>query len=142
MFSGSVEIAMDSKGRVIVPLSYRELFGEQLIACAGPEKCLYLYTQDDFKEVSEQMMAIPDSNNPKLRMAKRRFFSLTFPCDIDKQGRILVPKKLRDYANLEADVTYVGNGMRLELWDRAALEEADDPNMSMQDVYDSFEIRM
>ena len=141
MFVGSAEISMDNKGRVIVPLNYREQFGEQIVVSTGPEKCLYLYTMESWQGVAEQLMALPDSNNPKLRAAKRFLFGNTFYCDIDKQGRILIPKKQREYAQMETEVVYVGAGKRIELWSKSNYE-APEEEMDMAEAFATFEISM
>lgn len=137
-FVGRHSISMDSKGRVIVPQEYREVFGERVVVSNAPDVCLYLYTESAWQDVSEKIMAIPDMNKPKVRAAKRFLFGNTFYCDIDKQGRILIPKQQREYAGLESSVTFIGAGKRIELWNQPKdIEPEKDVNMS--EVFEDLE---
>lgn len=116
MFVGSYSISMDNKGRVIVPLEYREQFGDKVVCTNGPDECLQLYTMESFQKLADKIMALPDMKSPQIRELKRFLFANTNYCDIDKQGRILIPKAQREYAKLKSSVKFIAMGTKIELW--------------------------
>ncbi|MFA6809117.1 MAG: division/cell wall cluster transcriptional repressor MraZ [Eubacteriales bacterium] len=116
MFMGEYLHTIDNKGRLIVPSRLREALGEKFIVTKGLDNCLFVYPLDEWKNFEDKLRKLPVSQ-PKAREFVRFFFSGAAECELDKQGRILLPVNLRDYACLEKDVVIVGVMSRIEIWD-------------------------
>lgn len=106
---------IDGKGRLIVPAKFREALGERFIATKGLDHCLFVYPLDEWKILEEKLRALPFTQ-PDARAFVRFFFSGATECELDKQGRILLPANLREYAQLDKDVVLVGVSSRVEIW--------------------------
>ena len=121
MLIGEYEHSIDAKGRIIFPVRLREDFGEKFIVTKGLEKCLYVYSVEEWQRLEDKIRALPMVKG----MALQKF--LVAPASLmetDKQGRIVLPAKLREYAGLEKDVTVVGATVRAEIWDTDNWNEA------------------
>jgi MraZ protein len=118
MFMGEFLHTVDSKGRIIIPAKFRETLGDKFIITKGLDNCLFLYPYDEWRVFQEKLKKIPVSQ-PKARAFVRFFFSGAAECEFDKQGRILLPANLREYAALTKDVVVVGVMNRIEIWDHA-----------------------
>ncbi len=108
--------SIDAKGRLIIPARFREELDSEARITVGLDHCLFLFRGDYWKELSGKLNAIPISNRDGRKFA-RFLLSNAAPCELDKQGRILVPPFLRKYAGLEKDVILAGVGNRIEIWD-------------------------
>lgn len=117
MFMGEYSHSIDPKGRLIVPAKFREQLGEEFVVTAGLDGCLTIYASSDWKAFEEKIQALP-LTNPSARKFSRFFLASACQCELDKQGRILLPQKLREMASLEKDVVLAGVGNRVEIWDR------------------------
>jgi len=115
MFLGEYQHSLDSKGRIIVPSKFREELGARFIATKGLDNCLFLYPMDEWKMIEEKLRALPFTR-ADVRSFARFFFSGASELEIDKQGRILLPPNLRDYAGIEKDLIIIGVGARVEIW--------------------------
>ena len=122
MFMGEYLHIIDGKGRVIIPAKFREALGERFIATKGLDHCLFVYPQDEWQVLEQKLKALPFTQ-PDVRAFVRFFFSGATECEVDKQGRILLPANLRDYAQLEKDVVLVGVSTRVEIWSQALWAE-------------------
>ena len=122
---------IDAKGRVIMPAQFRELLGEHFQISKGVDSCLSVYPKDVWKEFEQKLTAIPDVSDPEVRRAKRILIGGSQDCEMDKQGRFLVPPSLRTYANLQKDIVLIGIGTRIEIWDLDRYQE-----MNSQDNLD------
>ena len=111
---GEYQHNIDSKGRVIVPVKFREDLGECFYVTKGLDGCLFVLSGEGWKGLQEKIQSMPLS---KSRGLQRFFFSGTTDVETDKQGRILIPQPLRDHAGLTKDVTFVGVSSRVEIWD-------------------------
>ncbi len=120
MFMGQYEHTIDAKGRTIVPVKYREGLGDEFVVTWGADGCLYLYPQEEWKQFVEKLLQLPSNQNT--RKIQRQFLSMAMEVSLDKQGRILVPAKLRGSANLEKDLVFIGMMNRVEVWDKATLD--------------------
>ena len=109
---------IDGKGRLIVPARFREALGERFIATKGLDHCLFVYPLDEWKVLEEKLRALPFTQ-PEARAFVRFFFSGATECELDKQGRILLPANLREYAQLDKDAVLVGVSSRVEIWSQA-----------------------
>lgn len=115
MFLGEYQHTLDSKGRLIVPAKFREGLGETFIVTRGLDHCLFVYPMDEWKSLEEKLRTLP-LTKADARSFVRFFFSGATECETDKQGRIMIPQNLREYAQMEKDVVIVGVSTRVELW--------------------------
>ena len=134
MFMGEYNHTIDPKGRVIIPAKFRENLGSQFVITKGLDGCLYGYPYDTWEEVGKNFQESMKANK-EARKFSRFFFASASSCDIDKQGRILIPANLRDYAGLKKDVVLAGNLTHIEIWDRDKWD-ADNTFEDMDDVAD------
>ncbi|MDD5923231.1 MAG: division/cell wall cluster transcriptional repressor MraZ [Clostridia bacterium] len=111
---GSYQHNIDSKGRVIIPAKYREELGETFYITCGTDGCLFVLPQSQWIAIEEKIASMPISQAAAFQ---RAFYSSACEALPDKQGRVLIPQNLRDYAGLDKDVTIAGAGTRLEIWD-------------------------
>lgn len=131
MFMGEYNHTIDPKNRVIVPAKFREELGENFVVSAGLDGCLYLTPKAEFDDFAQRISEIPDML--KARNMRRFFLRNASTCEIDKQGRILIPQNLREQAGLEKDVVLIGTGKKIEIWSKEKLDaiSCDD---SMEDI--------
>ncbi|HHV32305.1 division/cell wall cluster transcriptional repressor MraZ [Caproiciproducens sp. LBM24188] len=120
MLIGEYQHNIDPKGRVIIPSKFREDLGECFYVTKGLDGCLFVLSPEEWARLQEKIKAMPIS---KSRGLQRFFFSGAAEVEPDKQGRILLPQTLRDYAGLTRDVTVIGASTRAEIWDSARWEE-------------------
>ncbi|MEA5048844.1 MAG: division/cell wall cluster transcriptional repressor MraZ [Eubacteriales bacterium] len=120
MLIGSFEHMLDAKGRVFIPAKWRETLGDTLIVTLGlldteREACLSGMSVSEWERFSEKLSALPVSDVAG-QAIRRRLYSMAAACEVDKQGRILIPAQLRDLAGLTKDATLIGVGERIEIW--------------------------
>ncbi len=115
MFIGEYQHTLDAKGRIFVPAKFRDELGEKFIVTIGLDRCLFVFPEETFNIYKEKLDAISLANKDA-RNFTRFFFAGAAECELDKQGRIMLPQKLRVYASLEKDVTVVGVSGRVEIW--------------------------
>ncbi|WP_434309330.1 division/cell wall cluster transcriptional repressor MraZ [Hominifimenecus sp. rT4P-3] len=123
MFMGEYSHTIDAKGRLIIPSRFRDELGDTFVVTKGLDGCLFAYTNEEWKHFEEKLQAIPVSNQKGRRFA-RYFLAGATLCEVDKQGRILIPANLRAAAGLEKDVVLAGVGDRVEIWDKNNWAEA------------------
>lgn len=116
MFLGEFTHKLDSKNRIMIPSEFRDDLTEEFFITKGPENSLVIYTKDEFDKQSVRLDNLINENK-KNRAIKRLFFSSTIKTILDKQGRVLLNKNLRDYANIESEAMIIGNNTTIELWD-------------------------
>lgn len=131
MFMGEFNHSIDPKNRVIVPAKFRDELGESFVLTAGLDGCLYLCPTKDWEAFVEKLAQLPFTK--ETREFQRHFTQNAAECEIDKQGRILIPSNLKTLAGLDKDVVFVGVIGKVELWSKERLE-ADSPNESMEDI--------
>jgi MraZ protein len=119
VFLGTHAPRLDEKGRLILPAKYREELAGGVVITKGQERCLYVFTQEEFARITEEMR---NSETPAPRANSRVFFASASDELPDKQGRITVPPALRTYAGLQRDCVVIGANTRLEIWDAQAWE--------------------
>ena len=115
-FIGQYAHSIDAKGRLIIPAKFREELDDEARLTVGLDHCLFIFRGEDWKTLVQKLNAIPISNRNGRKFA-RFLMSNALPCELDKQGRIVVPGVLRKYAGLEKDVILAGVGSRIEIWD-------------------------
>ena len=123
MFYGEHEHTIDKKGRLIIPSKFREAFKEydveKFYITRGLDKCLFMFTENEWKTQESKFRSIPFTKS-EARKFNRMYFAGASQIECDKQGRILIPKYLKDYAAIKRDVMIVGVSSRIEIWSREA----------------------
>jgi len=123
MFRGSFEHSVDSKGRVSVPARFRDILAERyegkLVLTMDYDKCVMAYPLEEWERVEEKIKAAPQSQK-EVKDYMRYVFSNAAECELDKQGRILIPPSLREGARISKAVMVVGMLNKMEIWDKAA----------------------
>jgi MraZ protein len=115
MFRGEFQHTLDDKGRVIIPARLREGLGENSIVTRGLDRCLFLYPLAEWTRLEQRLKKLPFTKSDA-RAFNRMFFSGAAEVEADRQGRILIPQNLRDYAGIEKDVMIIGVSNRVEVW--------------------------
>lgn len=115
-FSGEYQHSVDVKGRMIVPSKFRETLGDSFMVTRGLDNCLFVYPKEAWEAFTQKLKQLPISNT-NARQFVRFFLSGAVECELDKQGRILIPQNLRAYAKISKDVSVIGVGERAEIWD-------------------------
>ncbi len=121
MFLGTYEPRLDDKGRLILPAKFREQLAQGLVITQGQDRCLYVFPQPEFEKLLADLATTPSAGR-QVRDYIRMFASSASDSVPDKQGRITINQKLRDYAGLDKDLAVVGVGTRAEIWDKKAWE--------------------
>lgn len=117
-FVGEYTRQLDDRGRFILPAKIREkLSGIVYITKAPLEKCLNLYTEEEWESISEKVASLPGSIDTNVSKFTRKLFSRALTCELDKQGRIPLTPKLIEAAGLKKDIVLVGANSKLEIWD-------------------------
>ena len=122
MFMGEYNHTVDAKGRLIVPSKFREQLGDEFVITKGLDNCLFVYDNSEWAALEEKLRALPITNTAG-RKFSRFLLGSAATCEVDKQGRILLPPVLREYANLTKDVVLVGVLSRVEIWDKDRWQE-------------------
>lgn len=112
---GEYEHSIDSKGRAVVPSKFRDELDESFIITKGIDKCLFIYTQNDWKNFEEKVKKLPMAD-PNVRRFIRYMFSGACECSLDNQGRINIPLNLRKHAEIIKDIVSIGAAGRIEIW--------------------------
>ena len=129
---GEYEHSLDAKGRLILPSKIREDMGEKFIITKGLDKCLFGFSQTEWANFEEKLKTLPLTNK-NARDFVRFFLSGATECEIDKQGRFLIPNNLRVAAQLEKEAVIIGVGTRLEIWNKQNWEKCDE-NISVDEI--------
>lgn len=119
MFLGTFSPKLDDKGRVILPAKFREALGDGLVVTRGQERCLYVFSEQEFGDLHERVRQAPITSKQS-RDFLRVFLSGAHAEVPDKQHRITIPVPLRDYAGLDRDLVVIGAGSRAEIWNADA----------------------
>jgi MraZ protein len=119
MFRGRFDHTIDDKGRVSLPVKFREILRKfnDTIVITTFDGCLYVYPHDEWIKFEEKIYDLP-SGSRQMRDFQRGLLAHATECTVDKQGRILVPNSLRPIANLIKDVVIAGRIKHFEIWDR------------------------
>lgn len=121
MFYGEHDHTIDRKGRLIIPSRFREVmkehYTERLIATRGLDHCLFLFPEDEWRTQESRFRSLSFTKQ-EARRFNRFFFSGAAELNCDRQGRILIPPYLKEYAGIKRDVIVVGVSNRIEVWDK------------------------
>lgn len=118
MFLGEFLHSVDAKGRVAIPARFRSKIERGAVLTRGVDACLYIYPMEVWEQKARELDAA-NINPRQRRMIERRFFGMAFELELDAQGRIVVPVKLRQYAGLNGEAVVVGARERFEIWSSA-----------------------
>ena len=110
--TGTYEHSIDAKGRLFIPAKLREELGVTFYLAMGVDECLAIYPQETWNRFTEKFASLPMSQSA----AMRPLFANASKCELDSQGRIVIPQKLRKYAGLEKDADIIGFNDRAEIW--------------------------
>lgn len=124
MFMGEYNHTIDTKGRIIIPSKFRETLGDEFVVTQGLDGCLFVYPNDEWMNFVTQLKNLPGSK--EARQLQRYFMAGAAACEVDKQGRILIPNKLREQAGLEKDIVFVGVLSKIEIWSKEKWESNND----------------
>lgn len=122
MFMSEYNHTVDAKGRLIIPSKFREILGEEFVVSKGMDGCLFVYANNDWNAFEQKLTSLPLINKEARKFA-RFFLAGAAQVEVDKQGRILLPASLREFAGLDKDVVLVGVGSRIEIWSREKWED-------------------
>lgn len=126
MFYGEYEHTIDKKGRIIVPSKFRDFLKEydikKIFVTRGLDKCLFLFTEDEWKAQETKFKSIPFTKSES-RKFNRLYFSGAAQVECDAQGRILLPKYLKDFAEIRRDIMFIGVSNRMEVWSKEVWQE-------------------
>ena len=117
---GTFNQSMDIKGRMSFPAKLREIIGERFVVTRGFDGCLFVYSLEAFEKKAEKIQALPMT---KGRQIQRFFMSWASEVEADKQGRILIPQNLREFAGLDKEIVVTGAADRAEIWDKEKWDE-------------------
>lgn len=110
--TGTYEHSIDAKGRLFIPAKLREELGVTFYLAMGVDECLAIYPQETWNRFTEKFASLPMSQSA----AMRPLFANASKCELDSQGLIVIPQKLRKYAGLEKDAVIIGVNDRAEIW--------------------------
>lgn len=122
MFRGEYFHTIDAKGRIMIPVKVRENLGEDFVVTKGFDRCLWIFESARWEKIEQEVEDMPLTVE-EARQISRFIFGGARDGELDKQGRLLIPPNLRDYADLKKDVVLTGVGSRLEIWDKEKYDE-------------------
>lgn len=134
LFIGRFEHNLDDKSRLMIPTKLRNGLSGKLYMTLGLGRCIYLYSEDRFLEISRQRSKLDDLTKEGLGF-KRVFFSNTVECFLDKQGRILITKELLKIVSISKETIIIGNDDHVEIWDKNRYEQVE---LEYLENYDSY----
>lgn len=122
MFLGQYERSLDDKSRLAIPAELRAGLGTGAVLTRSFDNCLCIYPAAKWEALAQAADDLQDLR-PEARTRARALFSGAVPCDFDRQGRVVIPAFLREFAGINGDVTIAGVGSRVEIWNRASWAE-------------------
>lgn len=126
-FVGEYPRQLDERGRFILPAKIRENMSGTVIITRSPiDKCLNLYTQEEWEIISAKVRSLPTVTDRNAADLQRKLFGKAVSCEIDKQGRIPLSSEQIKYAEMTKDIVLVGVNSKLEIWDSEKWKAVDD----------------
>ncbi len=130
MMTGEYRHSLDSKGRVFIPARLREELGDIFFITLSMDQCLSIYSNENWKIFTEKVNAMSYISQRKMRP----LFAHAVKCELDAQGRVLIPQVLRDYAGLIKNVAVVGCNNHAEIWDSDKWSEINSLETSAENI--------
>ncbi len=115
MFIGEYQASIDDKGRISIPAKFRPSLKSKIVVTRGLDNSLFLYGMDEWKKLAEKLASLPIAT-ANTRAFSRLMLAGAMDCDIDKQGRIVLPSYLKDFAKISKKVVVAGLYNRIEIW--------------------------
>jgi MraZ protein len=138
MFIGEYNHNLDEKGRVIMPMKFREELGYTFYITKGLDGCLFVFAENEWKEFSQNLLS-SNAKDKNARKVQRFFLSPSTECSLDKQGRVLISPSLREYAKLDKNIVIVGVSKRLEIWSKEKWDEYNTDDTEIEDIMQDME---
>ena len=138
MFMGEYSHTIDAKGRVILPAKFRDELGSSFVVTRGLEGCLSVYTMEAWINLANGMKKLKASKE-NVRAFKRFLFGSAAEVEFDRQGRILIPAHLREFAQLKKEACIVGTGPIIEIWDPELLRQ-DEEGEDIAEIADALDL--
>lgn len=140
MFMGKHSHTVDSKGRMIIPAAFREELGESFVITRGLDACLTIYPQDRWAEMVGKLQRL-STTKKEVRQLVRFLLGGSNELECDRQGRVLIPVHLREYADIRRDAVVVGAGNQIEIWSKARLSAYEEESFeTISDVAASIDL--
>ena len=117
MFMGEYNHTIDAKGRLIIPSKFREALGDEFVVTKGMDGCLFVFDNSEWQAFEAKLRSLPMIDK-EARQFTRYFLAGAASLEVDKQGRILLPAVLREFADITKDAVLVGVGNRVEIWSK------------------------
>lgn len=117
MFMGTYYNSIDSKNRLIVPSKHRNRLAGKCVLTKGLDMCLYIYSMEEWDKLTEKISELPESD-PKVRKYIRDHYANAVECEFDRQGRIVIPQQLIEYARIEKELVTMGAMKKIEIWSK------------------------
>ena len=127
MFMGTFNNSIDAKNRMIVPSKHRDQLGGRCVLTKGMDKCLYIYSMNEWDKQMDKIEALPESD-PKVRAFIRHFCANAVDCEFDKQRRIVIPAELKEYAGIDKELVTMGAMRKIEVWSKEVWDAPDNEN--------------
>ena len=127
---GKYRHTVDPKGRLIVPSKLRDELGDAFYVTLGLDHCLTVYTEEGWQGILDRYNAMPISQSRKIRF----LFANAAKCEPDKQGRFLLPTELREYAGLQQEVPFIGQGGHAEIWDSGTYDALEKETLTPENL--------
>jgi MraZ protein len=121
MFIGEFHHVVDEKGRLAVPVKFRDAFKKGAVVTRGLDQCLFVFSMEEWKKLAEKLANLPLSQQDSRAFA-RLMLAGAMDVELDKQGRVILPEYLRTYAKVSKLAVVAGLYNRLEIWDETAWE--------------------
>lgn len=122
MFIGEYQASVDEKGRVSIPVKFRKMLKTKVVVTRGLDNSLFLYTLEEWKKLAEKLASLPIST-ANTRAFSRLMLAGAMDCDIDKQGRIILPAYLKSFAQINKKLVVAGLYNRIEIWSEELWEK-------------------
>jgi len=141
MFRGFHTVNIDDKGRMAIPSRYRqrltaEAEGNLVLTLNPLDRSLWLYPQNNWEQIETKLASLSEFDK-RSRRTKQMMRGYAYDCQLDSQGRVLIPSELRDYARLQKQAVILGQGNKFEVWDQPSWEQQRDVWLSQIDAEDS-----
>ncbi len=135
---GTYEHNMDAKNRVIMPAKFREVIGDKFCLTLGFDGCIRAYSETEWNKYKERFEGLPESNQ-NARRIQRLIFANSCDCEVDKQGRVIIPPNLLKHAELDKNVVIIGQSTYIEIWakERWTTYQPEEETLSLEELIGS-----
>lgn len=133
-FMGTTYNSIDEKNRMIIPSKMRAELEFSCVLTKGLDRCLYVYDAETWAKQLNKIEQLPESD-PKVRAFIRHFCANAVECEFDKQGRIIIPQELKNYAAIEKELVTMGAMSKIEIWAREVWDNPENANKMETDEF-------